>query len=310
MIARYFLTILIIFTVFSGAFSCARADEVTLERVAADSINAEGLHIALEPEINVFEQRRRYSYITDYLSEKLGITVHVDIMSNYGQINDAFLKGSADIGFFGSFSYVLAHAQAEIEPIARPVYSADNSSMHRSYIFVRKDSGIRTTEDMKGKTLALVDRVTTAGYIFPLFYFKNLGINDIRDHFAHVYFAGSHDVAAWAVYMGEADVGGCKSTIFNALAEEYPDFKEQMVTLIESVEVPSDCLAVRKDLQPALKLRLKELLLNLDKSEKGKSILKHFGATKFILTTDEDYQVLYKMLERLEIDLTKYPYNE
>jgi len=112
------------------------------------------------------------------------------------------------------------------------------------------------------------------------------------------------------VYMGEADVGGCKSTIFNALAEEYPDFKEQMVTLIESVEVPSNCLAVRKDLRPVLKLRLKGLLLNLDKNEEGQAILAQFGAKKFIVTTDEDYQVLYKMIDALEIDLTTYPYNE
>jgi phosphonate transport system substrate-binding protein len=309
MIARYFLTIFILIAVFSGDISSARAGEVELARASADRIDTEGLHIALEPEINVFEQRRRYRYITDYLSENLGITVHVDIMPSFGQINDAFLKGTADIGFFGSFSYVLTHSQAEIEPIARPLWT-DGSSTYRSYIFVRKDSGIRTTADMKGKTLALVDRATTAGYIFPLFYFKNLGIKNISDHFAHVYFAGSHDVAAWAVFMGEADVGGCKSTIFNALAEEYPAFKDQMATLIESVEVPSNCLAVRKDLRPALKLRLKGLLLNLDKSERGKSILAQFGATKFIVTTDEDYQVLYTMINRLKIDLTKYSYKE
>jgi len=309
MIPKCCLSLIILFVVFPAGIPSSRASEATVARAASDTVDSEGLHIALVPEKNVFEQRRRYRYITDYLSEKLGITVHVDIMHSYGQISEAFLNGSADIGFFGSFSYVLTHSQADIEPLVRPVWP-DGSSTYRSYIFVRRDSGIRTTEDMKGKTLALVDKATTAGYIFPLFYFKNLGVKNISDHFAHIYFAGSHDVAAWAVYTGEADVGACKSTIFNALAEEYPDFKDQMVTLIESVEVPSNCLAVRKDLRPVLKLRLKGLLLNLDETEEGKSILAQFGATKFIVTTDEDYQVLYKMIDALKIDLTKYPYNE
>ena len=309
MTARYCLSIVILFAVFSGGIFCARADETETRGAVPDTIESRGLHIALVPEKNVFEQRRRYHYITDYLSENLGITVHVDIMHSYGQIIEAFLNGTADIGFFGSFSYVLTRSQAGVEPLVRPVWP-DGSSTYRSYIFVRKDSGIRTTADMKEKTLALVDRATTAGYIFPLFYFKNIGIKDIRNHFAHIYFAGSHDIAAWAVYMGEADVGGCKSTIFNALAKEYPDFGDQMVTLIESVEVPSNCLAVSKDLRPLLKLRLKGLLLNLDESEEGKSILGQFGAKKFIVTTDEDYQVLYKMIDALKIDLSQYPYNE
>jgi phosphonate transport system substrate-binding protein len=309
MIVRCCLSIVILFAMFSPGIDCARAEDATAVGATSDNIDTEGLHIALVPEKNVFEQRRRYRYITDYLSEKLGITVHVDIMHSYGQISEAFIEGNADIGFFGSFSYVLTHSQAGIEPLVRPVWP-DGSSTYRSYIFVRRDSGIRTTADMQGKTLALVDKVTTAGYIFPLFYFQNLGVKNISDHFAHIYFAGSHDVAAWAVYMGEADVGGCKSTIFNALAEEYPDFREQMVTLIESVEVPSNCLAVRKDLRPVLKLRLKGLLLNLDKSEEGQAILAQFGAKKFIVTLDEDYQVLYKMIDALEIDLTTYPYNE
>ncbi len=44
---------------------------------AAESIEIRGLHFALVPEKNVFEQRRRYRYITDYLTPGLnGLTVH------------------------------------------------------------------------------------------------------------------------------------------------------------------------------------------------------------------------------------------
>lgn len=272
-----------------------------------ETIEQRGLHLALVPEKNVFEQRRRYRYITDYLSKKLGITVHIDIMSNYGQISEAFVNGTADAGFFGSFSYVLTHAKAGIEPIARPVWP-DDSSTYRSYIFVRKDSGIKTINDMKGKNLALVDKATTAGYIFPLFYFNSFGIDKLSDLFANIYFAGSHDVAAWAVYTGEADIGAAKNHIYNALGEEYPNFREQMITLVESPAVPSNCLAVKKDISPALKLRIKGLLLNLDKTEEGREVLSHFGAKQFIITTDEDYHTLYQMIDRLNIDLQNYPY--
>jgi phosphonate transport system substrate-binding protein len=265
------------------------------------------LRFVLVPEKNIFEQRRRYKYITDYLTEKMDMNFIVEIMANYGDISEAFIEGKADAGFFGSFSYVLTHSKAGIEPLVRPVWP-NNNSTYRGYVFVRQDSNIKTVKDMKNKSLVLVDKATTAGYIFQLFYFKYYGINNIEDYFSRISFASSHDAAAWAVYAGEADIGGAKDHIFNGLMEEYPDFKEQMVVLFESPEVPSNGLAVRKDLNPAIKLRIRTLLLSLHETPEGQEILKNFGAIKFITTSDDDYVVVYNMAKQLGIDLQEYSY--
>lgn len=71
-----------------------------------------------------------------------------------------------------------------------------------------------------------------------------------------------------------------------------------MVILAKSLEVPSNGLAVRKDLNPNLKVKLKEILLNLHKDKEGKEALKALGAKKFIETTDKDYASLYKMIKK------------
>lgn len=263
------------------------------------------LRLLLIPEKNTFEQRRRYKFITDYLSEKMAMNVIIEIMTHYGEISTAFQKGQADAGFFGSFSYVLTRTKAGIEPIARPVW-LDGSSTYRGYIFVRKNNGIENVQDMRNKKLVLVDKATTAGYIFQRYYFKYNGITDMENYFSSISFARSHDAAAWAVYTGEADIGGAKNHIFNSLKNEYPDFRENMVVLAESPEVPSNGLAVRKDLNPAIKLRLKNLLLSLNETADGEEVLKNFGALKFVETTDNDYRVLYNMVEELEINLDDY----
>jgi phosphonate transport system substrate-binding protein len=233
------------------------------------------------------------------------MNVSVEIMANYNEISVAFQNGNADAGFFGSFSYVLTHITSGIEPIARPVW-LDGNSTYRGYIFVRKDSGIKTAEYMENKSLVLVDKATTAGYIFQRYYFKYNGITDLENYFSRISFARSHDAAAWAVYTGEADIGGAKNHIFNSLKEEYPDFKEKMVVLAESPEFPSNGLAVRKDLNPALKLRLKTLLLGLHETAEGQEVLKNFKALKFVVTTNDDYKVVYDMVEQLGIDLHSY----
>ena len=107
------------------------------------------------------------------------MTVRADIMPTYAKISEAFLEGRADAGFFGSFSYYLTHRKAGIEPIARPVW-LDGSSTYSGYIFVRKDSGIKNVADMKGKSLALVDKATTAGYIFQRYFLRQHGNTKAR----------------------------------------------------------------------------------------------------------------------------------
>ena len=267
------------------------------------------LRMVLIPEKNIFEQQKRYKYITDYLSSKMDMNFIVEIMANYGDISDAFIDGKADMGFFGSFSYLLTHAKTGVEPIVRPVL-LNNDSTYRGYIFARKDSNIETVKDMQNKSLVLVDKATTAGYIFQLFYFNYYGIKDLNNYFSRISFARSHDAAAWAVYAGEADIGGAKNHVFNSLSEEYPDFKEQMTILAESPEVPSNSLAVRKDLNPSIKLRIKTLLLSLHETPEGQMVLENFGAQKFIETSNDDYVVLYNMVKQLGIDLQEYSYKK
>ena len=265
------------------------------------------LRVVLVPEKNTFEQLRLYKYITNYLSEKMGMGVSLEMMANYGEICDAFKEGRADAGFFGSFSYVLTQAQTDIELLARPVW-LDGSSSYRGYIFVRKDSRIESVKDMKNKSLVLVDRATYAGFIYPLYYLKYFGIDNFEDYFSRISYASSHDAAIWAVYTGEADVGGAKDHIFNDFREKYPDFNEKMLIIAESPEVPSNGFAVRKNLNPATKLLLKTLLFSMDDSPEGRQILENFGARRFVKTIDDDYDPLYNMIDSLGITLENYLY--
>jgi len=52
---------------------------------------------------------------------------------------------------------------------------------------------------------------------------------------------------------------------------------------------------------------LKTLLLSLHETAAGQEALDNFGARKFIETSDNDYHILYKMVNELGIDLYNYP---
>lgn len=267
----------------------------------------EAIVIGLLPEMNVFKQMKRFTPLASYLGQRLGTKVQLTMLSRYGNIVKRLDEQQVDAAFLGSFTGTLCIIQLDVEPLARPV-NLDGTSTYFGYIFVRKDSGIRTVADMRGKTMAFVERATTAGYVFPLAYFKRYGVEDFASFFKKYYFTGSHDAAINAVLNGEADVGAAKNTIFELLQETNPRVRNELLILAESPKVPSNGLCVRHDMDQELKDNLKELLLNLDKDPAGSAVLEKLRAKRFVATHRDDYKPVMDLAAEAGIDLQSYQY--
>lgn len=265
------------------------------------------LLIGLIPEQNIFKQLERYQPLAGYLSRKTGTKVTLKILRRYGNIIDNFTSEGLDGAFFGSFTYALAHAKLGVEVVARPV-ALDNSSTYHGLIFVRKDSGIRTARDMKGKRFAFVDRATTAGYLLPQEYFHRNGITNCGKYLKECYFAGTHEDAIDDVLNERADVGAAKNTVFQRLAKADPRVREELVVLARSPDVPENGLALRKDIDESLRSRISGALLNMHLDPEGKKVLEQFEARRFIETTNEDYDVVVQYAKTVGLDLARYDY--
>jgi phosphonate transport system substrate-binding protein len=265
------------------------------------------LLIGLIPERNIFKQLERYEPLKVYLERKTGTKIKLKILPRYGNIIDNFKSSDMDGAFFGSFTYTLAHAKVGVEALARPV-ALDNTSTYYGMIFVRKDSRIRTARDMKGKRFAFVDKATTAGYLLPLEYFHDNGILNYNEYLKEAYFTGTHEDAIYDVLNGKADIGAAKNTVFQRLAREDPRIGKELVVLRRSPEVPENALALRKDIDPVLRSRLKETFLNMRLDPEGKKVLEHFGAQRFIETRNEEYDVIVKYARDIHLNLSTYDY--
>lgn len=275
--------------------------------VFPSSSQARELTLGLIPEQNVFDQVARYKPLQDYIAKKTGMDVKLTMLLRYGNIIERFTQSRLDGAFWGSFTGAMAIKKLGIKPIARPL-GLDGSSTYRGYIFVRKNSKIRNVADMRGKTVAFVERATTAGYIFPIAYFRENGVNDIEGYFKEYYFTGSHDAAMRAVLNGEADIGTAKSTIFDLVARTDPRVNRDLIVLAESPKVPSNGLGVGKNLKPEIKRQLKNVLLGMNRDGEGVAILQRFGALKFIPTAKEDYSPVFDIARKAGIDVEGYAY--
>jgi len=264
--------------------------------------------IGLIPEQNIFRQMERYEPLAAYVSKKIGVKIKLKVLPRYGNIISNFVSEGMDGAFFGSFTYSLAHAKLGVEVLARPENGEGISSYH-GLIIVRKDSLIRTAEDMRAKRFAFVDKATTAGYLLPLAYFKKHGIGDYRTYLKETYFAGTHEDVIYDVLNKKADIGAAKNTIFDRLAKTDERILKELLILEKSPDVPENGLAVRKDLDNFLKIKLKETLLNMHNDPAGKNILSTFGARRFIETTDKDYGPVFEYAKAIGLNLSVYDYS-
>src|SRR5512139_1374764 len=97
---------------------------------------APGVTIALLPERNVFEQKKRYQPLQEYLTAALGRPVTFKLLDNYQVIFSELLEKRVDGGFFGSMNGAIAQLKGGIEVLARPV-DLQGISTYRGVIFTR-----------------------------------------------------------------------------------------------------------------------------------------------------------------------------
>lgn len=313
MMEKRILPVFLIFVMLFSFAGCGDKEDIKkvdlnkTEEIKDVFQNTDKLKIGLIPEQDIRKMAERYEPLAKYLSEKLNLKVNLIYLNSYGEICDKFINKELDAAFFGSLGYVLTHAKAGVEPVARPDYSG--ISTYRGLVIVRSGEGITNARDMKDKRLALVHRSTYAGYLYPLYYFRINNIRDFENYFSKVIFAGSHDKAISDVLRGEADIAIAKDLVYQRMVMENPDLAKRLTVLSASEGVPSNALCVSRELDPAMRAKLKNTLIDMARDETAKPVLKALGqASRFVGTDDADYRPLYEVIKTLEIDLNTYPY--
>jgi phosphonate transport system substrate-binding protein len=307
-----YIGVIFLFTFIGHFFLSACSDqqpEAPKESSVENSVSKtqKKFHLGLIPEQDLFSQKKRYRPLARYVSEKTGVEVELEILPRYGNIIDNFVSEKLDGAFFGSFTGALAIRKLGVDPLARPLWP-DGTSTYYGMILVRKDSGIKSASDMKGKRFAFVDKATTAGWLLPLHYFNEIGINDYRTWFAETYFTGTHEDAIKDVLERKADIGAAKNTVFYRLAKQNSLLEKELRILSTSPKVPSNTLAVRESLESSFKAKLKNILLQMHEDKQGREILQKFGATRFIETSAQDYDPVFTYAAEIKLDLKKYDY--
>ncbi len=242
---------------------------VLLAGLLANSANRQELKFGFTPVLSEPEMRAEFEPLMKYLSDALGQKVTLYIAKDYGDLRTQMENGSVDIGSFSPFAYVDAARGGKIRIIAQSII--EGSATYRGIIVTRKDSGLKSIADLKGKRFAFVDPKSASGYVYPRAMLIEKGINP-ETFFRETMFAGSHDKVIAAVLDGRVDAGAIYDGALG-VAQRSGVSTSNLLTLASSDPIPHDAIAVRVGMDEALAKRIQLALINLEKTEAGRRVI-------------------------------------
>jgi phosphonate transport system substrate-binding protein len=206
----------------------------------------------------------------------------------------------ADLAFVDPLAFMMAHEQIEARPLIFEVYYNGRPTYHSS-IWVRRDSGLKAIEDLKGKSIAFADQVDMSGHLLPRDIFVRAGLlsgNARGDQFfKQVYFAGGDEQAIRAVQNGFVDAAGVSQYASLLLR---PEERDQVVAISDSIESPAHLVMARRGLSEAICERVKQSLLALDINDPvDKSVLdKLYGVQGYAEAKLADFAAVAQIAAR------------
>lgn len=239
--------------------------------------------------------------MADLLSEKTGYVINGEVATSYTAVIEAMGTGKAHMGTLATFAYILAHEKYGVD--CALVSVRYGTPYYKGQIIAGVDTGIKTLEDIEGKTVCWVDATSASGYIIPRIMLKAVGVDPDTD-LAQQIEAGSHDAVALSVYKGDCDCGATYIDARDKIEEDYPDVKEKTVLVTESPEIPNDGLQFIKDFPADMRVKIVNAFLEIMETEEGVEAMgKAYGWEAVIEKDDSFYDEFRKILDASGIDV-------
>ncbi|ADG92022.1 phosphonate ABC transporter, periplasmic phosphonate binding protein [Arcobacter nitrofigilis DSM 7299] len=249
------------------------------------------INFGVIPVAGATSMKDTFGGLTKYLESKLGIKVNLQTAGDYAGVITAMQHNHVQLAYFGPKSYVEAHKRAKAEAIVIDVDAESGLPGYYGMIITKKGSGLKTLEDIKGKTWAFTDTNSTSGTLVPSVMFSKKGINP-QKYFSKVLYSGGHEASILSVKAGKVDAASTNNLDFNrGVGRNWK--RDDFNVIWESSLIPGAPMAVRSDLPESLKMAIKGAFISYNDVEGLKKLkLKGYAATD-----DSQYDSVRDLIE-------------
>ncbi len=227
--------------------------------------------------------------------------------TDYTGVVEALRAGKLDIAFLSPASYVLAKNEADVRVVLKT--HRKGLAYYYAAIITHADSEIRSLEDLRDRTFAFGDPLSTSGHVFPRKMFKEQGLDPTRD-FKNILYAGGHDAAVLAVLNRKVDAAATFANFpdgKDAAWTQYlkdPEEQKKIRAIAYSEPIPADNLVVNGDMDEALAGKIQQIFLDLSEDPKGRKMLRDlYQIDGFVPANDRDYDSVREAFKITGINL-------
>ncbi len=245
------------------------------------------LKISAIPDENPQEMLRIYTPFADYLTKEIGMPVKFVPVVDYAATVEGLAANKLDMVWYGGLTSVQAIRMAKG---ATRIVMRKEDAEFKSHFITRNDTGIRSLNDLKGKTFSFGSVGSTSGHLMPRYFLLQAGINPEKD-FSRFSFSGAHDATAAWVEAGRVDAGALNFLVWDKLVETKKVDTSKVVVFWTTPPYVDYVWTVRGGLDKGLVEKISKAFLKLDyKNPEQKKLLDLHRTRGYIAAKDSDWK--------------------
>lgn len=182
------------------------------------------------------------------------------------------------------------------------VSERDGASRYHSVFFVRRDSPVRSLQDLAGRSVAFQNPYSTSAYYLPASELLGAGLSmelllspmdKPSSHAVGYLFARTElNITTW-VHKRLVDAGVLSNLDWANPQRLPPAFSADFRIVAESQDVPRALVLTRRGLDPKVQARLREVLLEASSDpEAGEALRRFISTSRFLPVSAEDRRAL------------------
>ena len=248
------------------------------------------LRVSAIPDEAPSELQRKFKPLGEYLKAKTGLDVQFTPVTDYAAVVEGLATKKIDLAWLGGFTFVQAKLRTDGQAV--PIVQRAEDEKFTSRFIVPLDSPIKSVAELKGHTFVFGAPSSTSGSLMPRFFLQQQGIVPERD-FKTVAFSGAHDATVAAVAGGKVDAGAVNISVWEKLVAEGKVDPKAVRVFYTTPGFYDYNWSVRADMNPALRKKLTDAFLALDKNNPhDKEILDLQRTVGFVPTEAKNYSAI------------------
>ena len=181
----------------------------------------------------------------------------------------------------------------------------DGVSSYRTVLFARRDSGLNDLDALRGRSIAFQNNASTTAYFVPVIELLRRGLpvslllspmdKPSGGSVGYVFARSELNIGAW-VHKRLVDAGAMSDIDWNNPAKVPASYRGDLVLIHTSEPVPRALEMVRGDLDPKVRERLRQVLMEAANDPKAAEALRFFfHTTRFLPIDAQTSQVLDRL---------------